>query len=96
MDAEFYIMIRTNNFSNLLQKVVSKDQKFALKCKNLVECIDTNILIPGANKCRVFTNICLIIQITCINTFHQLVNSWIQNLDIVLTIEGQSFNPGSN
>ena len=31
MDAEFYIMIRTNNFSNLLQKIDGKDQKkFAL------------------------------------------------------------------
>ena len=25
-----------------------------------------------------------------------LVNSWIQNFDVVRTIEGQSFNPGSN
>ena len=76
VDAEFYIMIRTNNFCNLLQKVVSKGPKFALKCQNLVEYIDTNILIPVANKCRVFTNNYLIIQTTCINTFYQLVNNF--------------------
>ena len=52
--SKFSIMVKKLFFSNQMQKLVTKNQTFIVKCQSLVDHIDTNILSPGSKKCSLY------------------------------------------